>query len=143
MGKGLKKLPAIEKQIKLEKNTALVYAALDQGYTTRSKLVLATGLKAWEITELLKNDIKLNAVYTVRRRELVNMAADNIVDIVADKDHPNNYAASKYVLQTYKSDLDTNLESHDAQEMSIGVGNGEGVSPIRITFGRNKEVEED
>jgi hypothetical protein len=105
--------------------------------------VEATGLKAWEITELLKNDIQLNAVYTIRRRELVNMAADNIVDIVSDKDHPNNYAASKYVLQTYKSDLDTNLESHDAQEMAIGVGNGEGVSPIRITFGRKREAEED
>ena len=142
MGKALKKLPAIQKEQRIIKITALVYAALDNGYTTRAKLVEATGLKAWEITELLKNDIKLNAVYTIRRRELVNMAADNIVDIVSDKDHPNNYAASKYVLQTYKSDLDTNLESHDSQEMEIGVGNSEGVNPIRITFGRRKEVED-
>ena len=77
-------------------------------------------------------------LYAQRRRELVDIAADNIQDIVEDKHHPSHYAASKYVLDHYKTDLDNILEIKDGDDISakVSVDSGSGVV---IKFTNSKE----
>ena len=58
------------------------------------------------------------------------------MDIVNDPSHPQHFAASKYILSTYKSDLDEVLESQSDNDVSIQVGGESKASPIQITFGK-------
>lgn len=136
----MKKLSKKEKRETLAKHKTLILAALDLGYTTRTKIANSAGIKLFELAKIFRDDRKLHARYAVIRRTIVDKAADNIEDIVDDKKHPQHFAASKYVLQTYKSDLDEILESQDEGEIQIGMGNG--TSPIRIRFGKKKDKED-
>lgn len=141
----MKKTSAREIRERVEKNTALIYAALDLGQTTRKKIGEVTGMKLHEIAKLFTEDKELYAAYTVRRKTLVDLAADNLQDIIEDTKHPQHFAATKYVLQKYKSDLDDILETQDDGEVSINLGGKSSIeSPIRIIFGKQtKEKKED
>ena len=143
LNRAMKRTQDREKKELLEKNEALVKAALNQDISTRSEISKATGIKLWQLSEIFKNNLELYSEYTVRRRTLVDTAADNIHSIVMDKDNPNNYAASKYVLSKYKSDLDSILEASEEADVQLEIGGGSRESqanPIRISFrGRDKD----
>ena len=119
---------------------ALIKAAIEHDASTYEKIKDATGLHSYRIKELFTIDKDLHALYKMRRKMLVEMAADNIQAIIENKDHPQHFSASKYVLQQYKSDLDEVLESKD-NELEIDV-NGDGVDNISIVFGKKSKEKE-
>lgn len=104
----------------LETRTALVEAALNEGHTTKRGICKATGLKLHELGNLFTANRSLYGLYVVRRKTMVDIAADNLQDIINDKNHPQHFAASKYVLQNYRSDLDDILEPM-AGDMSVEI----------------------
>lgn len=116
----------------LEKGRALILAALDRGFTTRKKIGDACGLKTWEVADILKHDQDLWAQYTMHRKTLTDLAADNIQDILEDPNHKDHFQASKYILTKYKSDFDDTLESQAEEGMQIGSGDGKSVT-IKFT----------
>ena len=89
-----------------------------------------------ELANLFTQDREVYGEYVVRRKTILDIASDNILDIVNDPTHPQHFQASKYILSTYKSDLDDVLESQTESEMNINVGGESGASPINITFGK-------
>jgi len=115
----------------LAKGRALILAALDKGFTTRKKIGDACGLKTWQVADILKHDENLWAQYTMHRKTLTDLAADNIQDILEDPNHKDHFQASKYILQKYKSDFDDSFESQ--QDEGLQIGSGEGKS-VKITF---------
>lgn len=135
MGRSMKKQREIAAQEKLEKEKALIEAAMLEGRSTVSEISKCTDMTTWHIYEVLNKDQALYAKYTVRRKAVANMAADNIASIVADKDHPNNYAASKFVVTKYRSDFENILEPQDKQEISVEIpSTGESENPVKIVF---------
>lgn len=89
-----------EKKKLLRDRGLLVRAALDQGKTTRSEICEACEFKLNDLVNLFAEDRELFAEYKIRRKTIVDQAADNIHAIVNDKTHPKHYDASKYILQT-------------------------------------------
>ena len=126
----------------LESRVLLIDKAMDEGFLTKTDIAKATGLKIWDVVNTFTRDRELYAKFCIRRRTLVDTAADNIQAIVNDKDHPQNYQASKFVVSTYKSDLDEILESKDIDDISVLVEGGESSSPVTIVFGKKKQEEE-
>ena len=120
--------------------TALVQAALESGSVTRREICHATGLQRHDLTNLFTENKDIYAEYVIRRRTVTEAAADNIQEIVNDKGHPQNFAASKFVLQTYKSEFGEVLEPTSG-EMQIEIDPGEGDSkPVVIKFSsQNKD----
>jgi len=115
-------------------NIKKIIAALDADITTVTKISKATNITRAKIHKIFREDRSLHAKYIVARRTIVDQAADNIADIVSDKEHPSHYAASKYVLQTYKSDLDEHLDAKGEEEITAEVdiagGDDEGVTIV-------------
>lgn len=121
---------------------ALVKAAIEHDASTYEKIKEKTGLHAYRIKELFTIDKELYALYKMRRKMLVEMAADNLQAIVEDPNHPQHFSASKYVLQHYKSDLDEVLDSKD-NELDIEIGGDiSGADNISIVFGKKEKSED-
>lgn len=135
MARSMKNTERKEKKL-LKTRAALVRAALEAGQISRKDICKATGLQLHELTNLFTQDREVYGEYVVRRRTISDIASDNILDIVNDPTHPQHFQASKYILSTYKSDLDEVLESQDEAEMNISVGGDSKASPINITFGK-------
>ena len=138
-GKPVKK---VSKRVQKEQNkerAALVRAALEIGVTTRKQLSEAAGISMHLLNNLFQVDRKLYNEYSVRRKNLSEIAADNIEDIINDPEHPNHYAASKWVLDKYKSDLNKVLEAQDSDEISLKIGEGDKTAPVVISFTKNKK----
>lgn len=106
--------------------------------TTYKQIAETTGAAQWEIDKVFSMCPDLKAEFQVRRRSLANTAADNIHEIVNNFNHPQNFQASKFVVQTYKNDLDEDLIPKVSTEVGFDVNNGEIVSPVRITFSVKK-----
>lgn len=119
----------------LETRAEFVRAALDAGHISRKDICKATDLKLHELANLFTLDRKVYGEYVVRRKTISDIASDNILDIVSDPSHPQHFAASKYILTTYKSDLDDVLENHDSEAMNVSIGKASKASPIVIKFG--------
>jgi hypothetical protein len=135
MARSMKNTERQEKRL-LKTRAALVRAALEAGHISRKDICNATGLQMHELANLLTQDREVYGEYVVRRKTISDIASDNILDIVNDPKHPQHFQASKYILSTYKSDLDDVLESQQESEMNISVGGDGGDSPINITFGK-------
>lgn len=127
------------KEVKLlETRAEFVRAALDAGHISRRDICTATGIKLHELANLFTLDRKVYGEYVVRRKTISDIASDNILDIVNDPKHPQHFAASKYILTTYKSDLDDVLESQDSDALNVSIGGASKASPIIIKFGDSK-----
>ena len=126
----------------LETRADLVRAALESGHISRKDICSATGLKLHELANLFTLDRKVYGEYVVRRKTISDIASDNILDIVNDASHPQHFAASKYILSTYKSDLDEVLEDKSGDDISVLVGDNAKGSPITINFGKPKQKED-
>ncbi len=122
-----------------EDRVAKIKVAIDKGLTKIEDIAEATGIEKVSIKSIFQKNRELYAEYAISRKILVDSAADSMQSIVEDKNHPQHFQAIKYVLQNYKSDLDTVLDSHDDSEISIeGNFGGGGGNPARITFGSKK-----
>jgi hypothetical protein len=122
---------------KIEIQTLLVIAAMEKGDTTKKQICKSATIKMWELGRLLEGNKELYAMFKVRRKSLVDTAADNMTEIINDPDHPSHFAATKYVLQKYKSDLDSSLESHDVHDLEIEIPDNSKTKskPVIIKFG--------
>jgi hypothetical protein len=78
---------------------------------------------------------ELKAEFSVRRRSLANLAVDNIHEIVNNFNHPQNFQASKFIVQTYKNDLDEDLTPKISTEVGFDIKDGQ-ISPVKITFSK-------
>lgn len=123
----------------LELRAELVRAALEGGHISRKDICAATGLKLHELANLFTKDRTVYSEYVVRRKTISDIASDNILDIVNDPTHPQHFQASKYILSTYKSDLDEVLEDRAGEDISVSLGDGAKGSPITINFGSAKK----
>ena len=123
----------------LETRAEFVRAALDAGHISRKDICKATGLQLHELANLFTKDRKVYSEYAVRRKTISDIASDNILEIVNDPTHPQHFAASKYILATYKSDLDEVLESQDEEAISVTMGGDSTASPVTIKFGTKKD----
>ena len=126
----------------LKDRALLVRAALDQGVMTRSGLCKICEFKLNDLVNLFADDRELFAEYKIRRKTIVDQAADNIHEIVNDKNHPKHYDASKYILQNYKSDLDEILTPQDEEVLQIDnmpLVEGGVPSPVVIKFTRKRD----
>lgn len=129
----------------LEVRAELVLAALNNGKMSRREICQATGLQRHDLQNLFSERRDVYAEYVVRRRTVAEAAADNIQEIVNDKNHPQNFQASKFVLQNYKSDFEETLDPIDS-ELNIELPDseeGESMRPIVIRFGKGKKKEEE
>ena len=126
----------------LETRAEFVRSALESGHISRKDICNATGLKLHELANLFTKDRKVYGEYVVRRKTISDIASDNILDIVNDPTHPQHFAASKYILSTYKSDLDEVLEDKSGEDISVSLGGESKGSPITINFGSSKKSEE-
>ena len=140
MATPLKKTKERKKEEKQEKQRQLVLAAMRFGLTTKKDICTSAEMALWELNELFQADKDLYNDFCIRRRTLADVAADNLETILRDKNHPQNFQATKYVLEKYKTDIDAQLESKDSDEIDVEVPSG-GSSPIRITFGTKKRDE--
>lgn len=138
MAQALQKTKERKLSEKMAKSVTLVRAAMRLGFSTKSDLAQTSGMKIWELNEVFQSDKDLYAEFCIMRKTLVDVAADNLQDILFNKEHPQNFQATKYVLEKYKSDLDSNLEAKDATEIGLSIGGAGSPSPVRITFGTKK-----
>ena len=136
MAKAMRRTAKREAEEKVKRLTLLVKTALDDGNTTKRSIANVCEIKEWELNDFFKAVPEIYALYVVRRKSLVDKAADNIEEIVNDKEHPQHFQASKYVLQNYKSDLDIVLESQDEEKIEVEVPVDGKSEPILIRFGQ-------
>lgn len=105
--------------------------------TTFRQIIETTGAVQYEIDKVFELCPDLKAEFSVRRRSLANTAVDNIHEIVNNFNHPQNYQASKFVVETYKNDLDEDLVPKVSTELGFDIKDGQ-ISPVRITFSSKK-----
>jgi hypothetical protein len=121
----------------------LFQEAIAEGKTSRRDICKSMNITTYELTGFFELNPKSYKIYSRRRRELVDTAADNLQDIVEDKLHPQHYQASKYVLDHYKTDLDNILEQKEDSPLgggtSVSVDTGSGTI---IKFTKEKERED-
>ena len=120
----------------------LVQDALDLGISSRKEVAGHAGIKLSELAKIFKEYKDLYALFCEIRRTIVDLASDNLFDVVADKEHPKNVDVSKWLLTNYKSDLDASLESKDDDSVEIQVGGDKKRQPTLIKFkktGKGKE----
>lgn len=123
------------KKERLERWTEVASLSMDLGFTTKAKIAQDSGLKLWELNELFEENKDIYKRYCTMRKTLVDTAADNLEDILKNPDHPQHFAASKYILQTYKSDLDSNFETKTKDNVGVEIGiGGKGNRPVILTF---------
>ena len=123
----------------LETRAELVRSALEMGHISRQDICRATGLKLHELANLFTQDRKVYGEYVVRRKTIADIASDNILEIVNNPEHPQHFQASKYILSTYKSELDEVLESQNADDVSINIGGESKTMPFTINFGKKED----
>jgi len=124
-----------------EQREQQVRVALSEGCFTRSKICKATGLTTNELSNLLSNNKELHAEYTIKKRLMADIAADNIFDIIQDAEHPQHFQASKYIIQNYKSDIDeTLIPQMGDMQIQLGQSDSSEGTPVVINFtGGNKD----
>lgn len=111
--------------------------AINPGITTYRQISETTGAVQYEIDKVFELCPDLKAEFTVRRRSLANKAVDNIHEIVNNFNHPQNFQASKFIVQTYKNELDDDLIPKVSTEVGFGIKDGQ-ISPVSITFSSKK-----
>ena len=120
-------------------NKAKFQEALADGYTSRRDIYKAMGIGGLELTEFFENNNKMYKLYCESRRQLRDVALDNITDIVHSPTHPKNYDASKFIVQNYNTDLDVVLEEKGGEEIGSATIEGSNGSGIVIQFGKKAE----
>ena len=115
--------------------------ALADGYTSRRDIYKAMGISGLELTEFFEENKKMYKLYCESRRQLRDVALDNITDVVHDTTHPKNYDASKFIVQNYNTDLDIVLDEKGDDSVSATIETSEG-SGIIIQFDTKKKEDD-
>jgi len=140
MGKKIERDATRKKREILEERVRLIRAALNKEATTRSEICRMTGLTEPTLSKVFSEVPDLYAEFKVLRSIIVDNAADNIARIIQNKNHRDHFAASKYVLTHYKSDLDDSLEEKESGGgLSVKVGGKPTASPVKIMFKSKKK----
>lgn len=105
--------------------------------TTYRAITETTGAAQYEIDKVMEMCPEIRAEFTIRRRSLANKAVDNIHEIVNNFNHPQNFQASKFIVQTYKNELDEDLIPKVSTEVGFDIKDGQ-ISPVSITFSTKK-----
>jgi ribosomal protein L10 len=134
-GKKVKKTKAKELTEAVSNYSLLIDKALDEGVSTKSGICKLTGLQLYQINNIFQKNKELFAKFKIIRGTMADKAADNLSKILDSPGHPSHFAATKYVLQTYKTDLDDSMVEKKGNELEIETGKG-GKSPIKIRFGK-------
>jgi hypothetical protein len=108
---------------------------INPNITTLRQIADTTGAAIHEIDKVFQMVPELKAEFSVRRRSLANLAVDNIHEIVNNFNHPQNFQASKFIVQTYKNDLDEDLTPKISTEVGFDIKDGQ-ISPVKITFSK-------
>jgi hypothetical protein len=121
-----------ERARQLLKDTKIVKEAISQGYSTYKSIAENTGITKEMVILVIRQDIDLLDEFREGRGMLGEIAADNIHSMVLDPTNKDHFAASRFVLTKYKSDLDDSLESNSEDDM------GKGNASIRkkVTYGQ-------
>lgn len=134
-GQKVKKTKETKLTEAVENYSLLIDKALEQGVSTKSALCKITGLQLYQINNIFQKNKALFAKFKVIRGTMADKAADNLSKILDSPGHPNHFAATKYVLQTYKTDLDDSMTEKKGNDLEIETGKG-GKSPIKIRFAK-------
>ena len=105
--------------------------------TTYRQIRETTGTTQFELETVFQNFPELKAEFIVRRRSIASLAVDNIQEIIENPFHPQNFQASKFIVQTYKNELDDSLDAKVTKEVEFDVKDGN-PSPVRVTFSVKK-----
>lgn len=136
------KLSASEIIRRDKENTARVYAALRNGYTTKKDIAEVCDITLYMLGKLFEVDIDLHAEYVIKARELSDIANANFARIIKDRTHPNNYAATIKHMDKRVTEFDTIFETKDENKLNISLGFGDNIAPPEFTFLVEKESEE-
>lgn len=134
-GQKVKKTKTKELTEAVTNYSLLIDKALDLGVCTKSGLEKATGLKVYQINNIFQKNSSIYAKFKIMRSTMADKAADNLSNILDSPGHPSHFAATKYVLQTYKTDLDDSMEAKKSDGFEIETGKGK-KDPIKITFSK-------
>lgn len=128
-----------EKTKLMQDRAELVRAAMEIGNcVTKTDICKATALSMVILNNLFTEDRKLYAEYVILRKTITDIAADNITAIVNNKEHPQHFQASKYILQNFKSDFDETLDGSD-NVLQISPTSGKRSNAVKIVFSSNKK----
>tara|TARA_R110000796_G_scaffold154621_1_gene271317 strand:- start:5206 stop:5625 length:420 start_codon:yes stop_codon:yes gene_type:complete len=126
-----------EEEKLLKDRAELVRAALQSGKMIKKEICDATGLSMVELKNLFQIDREIYAEYVVLRKTIMDIAADNIVAIVNDPQHPQHFQASKELLKNFKSEFDETLESSD-NVLQINPTSRSQKNRVKIVFSQTK-----
>jgi len=129
----------IREREKYDEYALLIKAAIESGLTTLSAIHKVTEIPHYHIKRVINRDDELKAMYFVRKKLMVDKAVDNIQEIVDNPNHPQNFAASKYLIDHYETDMSKILTPKDSElnlnDISL---NSDGVAPVVISFGKKE-----
>jgi hypothetical protein len=121
----------------------LVKQAIDDGNTTRSTIVKATGLGKNVVTNMLSTNEELRTMWLVKKRMMVGTAIDNIDDILNDPKNPKNFEASTWVASNIDADglgeLFTSPANIELQIPGTDTSNSDEAVVIKFTSKRDND----
>ncbi len=120
----------------LLKRSKLIDDAIECDCLTVKKICEFTELKPYVVRGVLDNNLELRKKYAIRRRGLMDIAADSMQDIIEDPTHPQHFQACKYALQNFKSEFDDILDNQDSTQLAINPSGGDTSMPVTIVFGK-------
>lgn len=127
-----------------EKLIREIREAMKLGLLTRKEIAKSVGIKETQLSQIFHKEKELYAKFCVMRRSIVDIATDNLFDVVRDRKHPKNTDISKWVVQNYKSDLDDSLEEKEGEGFEVEVGEGGSKKrPTVIRFGYKNKKSDD
>lgn len=112
--------------------------SVKEGASTYREIAKVTGLTNQRILQVFESYPKVYDNYKRLRMVMVDLATDNIYEIVKDNLHPKNYDASKYILQKYKSDLDNIFERSDNVEKPLVEGPKSNKQKVHLVFEKDE-----
>lgn len=109
-----------------------IMKALEEDYdlTTLKNIAEASGLKRLDVEIAMTHDTALAKLISQRRGMIRSIAVDNIHDIMMNPSHPKHYEASKYVVDTFVTELDKDLEKK-GDEAAVDT-----TMPVQIIFSK-------
>lgn len=115
----------------IEKRIFEIDTALDCGAVSYADIRKATGYTITNIHSTFKRDPELHLKYKKGIMSIELQAVSNLVDILFDPKHPDNYKATSTFLGKYKTELDEIFESKEESSFNITTKGG---SPVQINF---------
>jgi hypothetical protein len=132
-------LPKIEES-EWKKRRIAVLAALENGARSYRTIAATSGLTLGVVQSVMRKYDDIHVQYVAKLQQIKNLASANMSDIIADKDHPKNFEATKYFMTKYVTEYDEAFESKEGSgDFKIDVGGKQAQGGVNITFTSQKE----